>query len=366
MTANKKRAGHLFPWYVLFLCLVGFFIFTSAALGLHGRDGAEFSRVVIKQLIILGASLLLALATAHWPYARWRRAAPVLLGTSLVLTALVFAPHIGFSAGGARRWLDLGFISIQPSEFLKLTFVIYLASWLCERKDKLHTWSYGLAPFLLLVGVVSGLLLAQPDLGTLLISFAAGLAMWIVAGGKWNHLALILLLTATMVMTMAYFKPYVRERLTTFLNPNQDVRGASYQINQSLVAIGSGGWFGRGFGQSVQKFDLLPEPIGDSLFAVASEEFGFVGSVSVVIFFLVFALWGLKIAAKTDDQFGRLLAVGIVILTTAGAMVNIGSMVGVLPVVGIPLSLFSHGGSALLSSLVGLGILVNISRGHKS
>ena len=171
--------------------------------------------------------------------------------------------------------------------------------------------------------------------------------MFIIAGGKWRHLAVIILLGIAFLSVATLTRPYIKDRIITYLNPQNDLLGASYQINQSLIAIGAGGVTGRGFGQSVQKFSFLPQPIGDSIFSVAAEEFGFIGAIVILLFFTLYGLIGLKIASSASNTFGRLLATGIVILVISQSFINIGAMIGILPLTGIPLVFFSQGGSAL-------------------
>jgi len=359
---KQKKADRILLGIVFILITVGFFIFASASLGEVGRDGSSFNTLVFKQLGILLVGIILMSLTSKFSYKEWRPYALALFGASLFLTALVFVPKIGFSSGGAKRWLNLGLTTFQPSEFLKLGMVVYLAAWATARKEKIKSWQHGLLPFLGFLGIASVLLLKQPDTGTLLVICASSLAVFILAGGQWKHLAIIGLIGVLTVGFMAYTRPYVRDRITTFLNPASDQLGKSYQINQSLIAIGAGGVAGRGFGQSMQKFNFLPEPIGDSIFAIASEEFGFIGSVIIILLFLVFALWGLKIMAQVADPFGRTLGASLIIMITAQAFINIGAMLGVLPLTGIPLVFISHGGTALFFALIEVGIILNISR----
>jgi cell division protein FtsW len=208
-------------------------------------------------------------------------------------------------------------------------------------------------------------LLTQPDTDTFVVTITAALLMYMVAGAKWKHFFIFIFLGAIALAGLIYAKPYLRQRVETMLNPKINNQTSSYQLSQSLIAVGSGGLSGRGFGQSIQKFHYLPEPIGDSVFAVAAEEFGFVGSLLILIVFILFGLEGLKISSNASDNFGRLLSLGIVILIVSQAFVNIAGMIGVLPLMGIPLPFVSHGGTALLITLVEAGIVMSISRGSK-
>lgn len=341
----------------------GFLIFSSASLGLLARDGASFGSVAFTQFVfgILGGSLALFL-TSNIYYRHWRRFAFYIFLLTLIATAAVFIPGIGLSHGGATRWLDLGITTIQPSEFLKIGFVVYLATWLSGVYTKIESFKYGLFPFAGIVGVVGIIMLLQPDTDTFLIMAATGMAMYITAGAKWRDVAIIVLGGLIMLSILAFSRPYIMDRLTTFLDPGSDPLGSGYQIQQSLIAVGSGGMFGRGFGQSIQKFDYLPEAIGDSIFAVYAEEFGFVGTIILIIALVSFCLRGLKTASHAQDMFGTLLVVGFITLITTQAFLNIGAMIGIAPLSGLPLPFISHGGTSLLATLAGLGIVLNVSR----
>ncbi|MCH7529859.1 putative lipid II flippase FtsW [Patescibacteria group bacterium] len=365
--ALKKKIDRPFVFIVIVLVVVGFFIFTSASLGLLARDGPKFSTVAFNQLflgIILGTVALLI--TSHINYRFWRKYSFFIFLFSIVTTLLVFVPGFGIEFSGAKRWLSLGFLpSFQPAELLKLSFVIYFAAWLSGIRNHIHEWRYGIAPLLILLGVIGAILLAQPDTGTFLVIFVTAIAMFVVAGARLRDLAILGAVSAGSIALLALIRPYVMERLLTFINPASDPLGTSYQIQQSLIAIGSGQIFGRGFGQSIQKFNFLPEAMGDSIFAVAAEEFGFVGSLILIALFLTLAFRGLSIASKAPDYFGGLLVVGIVMLIVSQSFINIASMLGVFPLTGLPLLFISQGGSALLFTLAGIGIILNISKYSK-
>ncbi|PIT96733.1 stage V sporulation protein E [Candidatus Campbellbacteria bacterium CG10_big_fil_rev_8_21_14_0_10_35_52] len=352
---------------VIILVVAGFFIFTSASLGLLARDGARFSSVAFNQFFLgIFLGLLAMLAMTRIKYTFWRKYAFYIFLVSIFTTLLVFIPGLAIEFGGARRWINFGIITFQPAEMLKIGFVIFFAAWLTNVKDKIHTYGHGIIPFIILLGITGGILLSQPDTGTFIVILASGLAMFIVAGARWRDIFFLGIISATGVAILANFQPYIKTRILTFINPASDTLGAGWQIKQSLIAIGSGEWFGRGFGQSVQKFQYLPEPIGDSIFAVAAEEFGFIGSILLITLFLFLAFRGLKIAAKAPDSFGRLFTVGIVILIISQSFMNIGSMLGVMPLTGLPLLFVSHGGSALLFALAEIGIILNISKFRKT
>lgn len=348
---------------VIVLVAAGFLIFTSASLGLLARGGASFSSVAFSQIAfgIVGGGIAMFL-TSNIYYRHWRRFAFYIFLISLILTAAVFIPGIGMEHGGATRWLNLKFVTLQPSELLKIGFVIYLATWFSGVHNKIGNWKYGLLPFIGIIGVVGIIMLKQPDTDTFVIMGCAGMAMFLAAGAKWRDVGAIILVGILMIVLLAVFRPYVMERLTTFMHPETDQLGSGYQINQSLIAIGSGGFLGRGFGQSIQKFDYLPEAIGDSVFAVYAEEFGFIGTSLLVIALVSLALRGFKTAAQADDIFGTLLVTGFITLIIAQAFLNIAAMTGIAPLSGLPLPFISHGGTALMSTLASLGIVLNVSR----
>lgn len=353
-------------WTLASLVAVGFLIFLSASIGLLARDGAYFGSVTASRLFASLLGCVIAYAASVFHYKHFRRYALPLLLIAIVLTSLVFVPLLGVEYGGARRWISMFGLSFQPAEFLKIAFVIYAAAFFSGVKDGIRTFSRGVLPFLTLLGIAGFLLLLQPDVDTFIVLFFAMLAMFIVAGGSMRHIALIGLVGLIGLGSLVLSRPYIKERVMTFLNPAADPQGAGWQIQQSLIAIGSGELGGRGFGQSVQKFSFLPEPIGDSIFAVAAEEFGFIGGALLIILLLAFIMRGLRIASHSPDAFSGLLATGIVILIGASAFMNIASMLGIIPLSGLPLAFVSHGGTALVITLAEAGILLNISRYQRS
>lgn len=364
---KEHRVDRWFLIAVLVLTIAGFLIFISASMGLLARDGATFGSVALSQTVfgLLGGSIA-CLITSKINYKFWRKYAFYGFLFSILVTLLLFIPGVGVEHGGATRWINVGPLSFQPSELLKIGFIIYVAAWLSGMKKKMETFQYGMLPLMILCGIVGIILLSQPDTDTFLIVTATALGMFIINGGKWKHLALVMLVGAVALSIFAYSKPYIRNRLETFINPTQDQLGSSYQVNQSLIAVGSGQFFGRGFGQSVQKFSFLPEPIGDSIFAVMAEEFGFVGGVGLIFLYLFFAFRGMRIAMNSPDAFGGLLTFGIVILIVSQSFFNIGAMLGVLPLSGNPLLFVSHGGTSLFVTLAEVGIVLNISRFQKT
>ena len=363
---KKIRVDIPFFISICILVVFGYLIFTSASFGLLSKQAVKYSNVAFNQTVyglILG--IIACIITSKIDYKIYRKYSFYLYVLSIILTLLVFVPGIGFTSGGASRWIHIGTFSLQPSELMKIGFIIYFSAWLSGMKDKADTFQYGFLPFLILTAINGAVLLSQPDTDTFLITVIAGLSIFLVGGGRWKYVFMTGAIGLVFLAGLAFTKPYVMNRITTFINPSANSLGSGYQIQQSLIAVGSGGVFGRGFGQSIQKFNVLPEPIGDSIFAVASEEFGFTGATAIVLLFIFFGFRGLKIASNASDNFGRLTAVGIVIMIISQAFVNIGAMVGVLPLSGITLPFISHGGTALFMTLVEVGIVLNISKNRK-
>lgn len=367
MSKAIRNSPHAVDSILLFIVIIlvaaGFLIFSSASLGLLARQGASFGSVAFSQFAfgVIGGGVALFVASNIY-YRHWRRFAFYIFLLSLIATAAVFIPGIGMSHGGATRWLNFGITSVQPSEFLKIGFVVYLATWFSGLQKRIHDWRYGLLPFLGSVGLVGAIMLAQPDTDTFLIIASAGMAMYLAAGAKWQHVVAIIMSGVVLLLLIAFFRPYVMDRLTTFLHPEDDPLGSGYQIQQSLIAIGSGGVVGRGFGQSIQKFEYLPEPIGDSIFAVYAEEFGFLGSSLLIVGLVCLALRGYKTASQAEDIFGTLLVTGFITIIIAQAFLNIAAMTAMAPLSGLPLPFISHGGTSLMATLASLGIVLNVSK----
>lgn len=364
MSVKKPKAVDTVLLSLIALMVAGgFLIFSSASLGLMARDGASFGSVAFSQFVfgVLGGSFAL-FVTSNVYYRNWRKYAFYFFILSLLATLAVFIPGIGMTHAGATRWLDLGITTVQPSEFLKIGFIIYLATWFSGVHTKIHQYKYGLLPFAAIVGVTGFVMLLQPDTDTFLIMVAAGMAMFIIAGAKWRDVGIVVITGIVLLAIIAVSRPYIMDRFTTFLDPEADPLGSGYQIKQSLIAIGSGGVSGRGFGQSIQKFEYLPEPIGDSIFAVYAEEFGFIGTVTLILTLLFLTLRGYRTARYAEDIFGTLLVVGFITIIIGQAFLNIGAMLAVAPLSGLPLPFISHGGTSLLATLASLGIVLNVSR----
>ncbi len=297
------------------------------------------------------------------PYTKWKKFAFPAMILSIILLILVFIPGLGTDFGTfANSWVILGPISFQPSEVVKLTFLMYLAAWLATRRDDLKDLKSGLVPFVLILGVISLLMILQPDLGTLSIITAMAFILYFIAGGPMVYLLGLAGVGAGALMLAIKSSPYRAARFMTFLQPELDPQGIGYQINQSLLAIGSGGFFGRGYGHSLQKFQYLPEVVGDSIFAVIGEELGFLFTSLFLAALLIFILRGLSIAEGAKDDFGKYLVVGIMAWFGVQAFVNIGSMIGIMPITGVPLPFLSYGGTSYAISLAAMGLVLNVSR----
>lgn len=367
MRASKKHVDRPLALLLVMLVAGGALIFASAAFGLLARGNGGMSSVFFSHLVLgIGVGLVGLFITATVDYRVWRRFAPYLFGLAILLTSLVFVPHIGAMHGGGRRWIVLFGMSFQPSETLKLCGVIMAAAYFAAIRSKITTLRYGVGGFFAILAIPALILVAQPDLGTFGVVAVGVFAVYWIAGARVRDIALITVVMLLVLGVIAFAKPYARQRIVTFLDPSQGSQTQGYQIRQSLIAVGSGGFLGHGFGQGLQKFTYLPEPMGDSIFAVAGEELGFVGAVAIIITFLLFALRGLSIATHAIDPFGACMAAGISTYLVVEAFINIASMLGVAPLTGIPLTFVSQGGSAMLVSLTSAGVLLNISRFQRS
>ncbi|MEI6528241.1 MAG: FtsW/RodA/SpoVE family cell cycle protein [bacterium] len=357
------------PLLISFLVLltVGITVFVSASLGIYATNQAKFTSVVFSHLflgLVLGGLACYIFSKIN--YRQYRKYAFYIFILSLIAGTLVFVPGLGVSQGGAKRWIYLFGVSFQPLELIKIAFVIYFAAWVSGIKDKIAQFKFGLLPLLTLLGIIGGILLMQPDTDSLVVIAIVGFAMYIIGGGRWRDVFIIGIIGLIGLTVLLFSRPYLMNRMMTFINPSDNALTSGYQIQQSLIAIGSGEITGRGLGQSIQKYKFLPESIGDSIFAVAGEELGFIGSVFIIILFIFFTGRGLKVATSSTDIFGRLLATGIVILISIQSLMNISSMTGIIPLSGQPLIFFSQGGTALFFTLVEIGILLNISKFRKT
>jgi cell division protein FtsW len=347
----------------IILLISGLVIFGSASLGVLASNEAKFFSVVKMQLIfsLLGGGLALCVGT-FVPYDFYKKYAYALFFFAICMTLAVFLPGLSRYHGGAHRWIDIGSFSLQPSEGLKFATVVLVAFWCTNYRNFFKDWRFGFLAYGIILALTTVALLSQPDFGTYLVIVGASFITYFVGGARKRHIQYLFLCGVVGFLLLLLARPYMLERIKTFFNHGHDPRGSSWQLNQSLIALGGGGLSGRGLGQSVQKFNYLPEPIGDSIFAVLGEELGFLGGVYLMILYAIVSVRGYLIAKYSGDQFGRLLATGIVSIILIQATLNIGSMLGILPLTGVPLPLVSHGGTALMAALFELGVLLNISK----
>lgn len=296
------------------------------------------------------------------PYYFWRRSAPIVFAIAIILLVLVLT-HIGADYGTAKSWINIpGLPSIQPSEFAKLALILYLSSWLDQREDEVATFNYGFLPFVGVMGIIAALIVLQPDLGSLLVVILISASIYYVAGANTFHLVFGAAAAGTLALPVMLSMDYVKNRFMAFWDPAGDTLGIGYQILNSLVAIGSGGFWGAGFGKGVQKFGYLPEVQSDSIISAICEEMGFWKMVIFLGLFAVIAWRGYLVAENTTDRFGKLLAVGITSWIVFQTIINIAVNFALIPNTGITLPFISHGGSSLIMLLAASGILINISQ----
>jgi cell division protein FtsW len=361
---REKKVDRFFLIIVFLLLALGVAMFISASLGILAKNEKTFYQVLFSQLVLgLGLGLVGMYICTKINYKFWRKFSFIFFIGSILLTAAVFIPSLGWSHGGAQRWIQWGPIpSFQPVEFLKFGFVIYFAAWLSWAKNRVQDFKFGILPFVVMIAVIAFILLKQPDTKSLILITITGISMLFISGVPVKYILGVGLGSVILLGSLVYFTPYLQERVKTFINPSSNAEGSSYQIQQSLIALGSGGVFGRGYGQSIQKFSYLPEPQGDSIFAVLGEEFGFVGTSITIFLYILFLLRGLRIANRTPDPFSGLLVYGIVILITVQSFMHIASVTGVFPLTGVPLVFMSQGGTSLMIYMMAVGIVLNISK----
>ncbi len=348
---------------VLALLAIGLIAIASAGV-VYGktRFGDEYF-FFKRQLIGFSFGLIALYVMSRIPYQFWKKLVIPFFGFSILLLILVFIPEFGTTAYGAARWVQIGPISFQPSEMMKLSVILYLSAWLAKKGEtKAKDFYEGFVPFLAILCGVGFLILKQPDTGTLFLIFLISLSIFFASGANLTHLFGLIGAAFFFLLLLIKLEPYRMQRILVFLNPEHDPQGFGYQMTQALVAIGSGGFFGVGLGYSRQKFNYLPEPVTDSIYAVIGEELGFVGAIIIVALFAFIAIRGYRIARKAPDRFGMLVAVGITSWIVGQAFVNIGAITGLIPLTGVPLPFVSYGGTSLLVLLAAVGILLNISR----
>src|ERR1051326_6067973 len=358
----KKQSSIDYQLLIIVLLLLGFgLIVLYSASSVESFKNFGNTTYYISHQLLYGALVGLAAMVifSKVDYHIWQKYLPWLIFISLFLLALVKIPPFGRTFGGASRWLVLGGILFQPAELAKFAIIVYIAAWLEKKKNHLKDFYFGLLPSLVIVALFALLILIQPDFGTMLVLIILAVSTLLVAGINWKYFFYGGVLGALGLYVLILTESYRLKRLTTFFNPAIDPRGISYQINQALLAIGSGGWWGYGYGLSRQKHSYLPEVMTDSIFAVLAEELGFFRVLAVLVLFLLFALKGVQIARRAPDVFGKLMAFGITAWIIIQASINIGAMLKLLPLTGIPLPFFSYGSTALIMNLAAVGVLLN-------
>ncbi|KKW22184.1 MAG: Stage V sporulation protein E (Required for spore cortex synthesis) [Parcubacteria group bacterium GW2011_GWA1_51_12] len=361
MKLRSLLADKIFLMVVLALTVGGLVFLSSASVALSENRFGTIYYFSLRHIfaILVGAALFLAIQTV--PYRFWKKLALPLMAFSIILLSLVLFTSLGFTSGGATRWLSIGPIFFQPSEIAKISLVLFLAWWF-DRKNRADSFLFGFLPTALILSAMGTLLMLQPDLGTFLIIATTALVMYFVAGGSIRYTVLFLLLGVIAFASLALIAPYRFDRITSYLNPEADPLGKGYQVRQAAIAIGSGGFWGAGYGSSFQKQGFLPEPIGDSIFAVIAEEFGFLRAMVIPFLFLMLLWRGILAAGATPDFFSKLVVTGIITSIVAQAFVNMGSISGLLPLTGVPLPFISYGGTSLVATFLGIGIVYQIIR----
>lgn len=345
---------------VVFLTFFGLFMIYDASSFVAFRDFADKYHYVKEQVFWILLGFLVLFFFSRFDYHRLYNLAIPILIIAIFLLVLVFVPGIGIKLLGARRWIDIGFATLQPSELVKLALAIYLAAWF-SGKEKGRVWA-----FLLLLSVVLFLVMLEPDMGTAVIILFEAVVMYFLSGARILYFAILLPIISLLGLLFIKLEPYRAARLATFLNFNQDISSSSYHVRQILIALGSGGLMGVGFGNSLQKYAYLPENTTDSIFAIIAEELGFFGTSFIILIYMYVVWRGFRIAMNAKDTFGKLLAGGITAFLAGQILINLAAQTALLPLTGIPLPFISYGGSALIVSLTSIGILLNIGRQGKT
>jgi cell division protein FtsW len=362
----KKNLNHkpdkLLLFFIISLVAIGLFVLASASIVKSQGDFQE-NYHYLKQQIMFGVLVgaLFFFIGFKIKYIFWRRIVIVLFLISLIGLSLLFLPSFGIERGGATRWINIGGQSFQPSEFVKIFFIMYIAAWLSGRSKNINSISKTVIPFIVLNGAIGVLFLLQPDMGSLLIIYVCSGLLFVLSGLNLRIITALLIIAIILVSILAISSDYRKDRILSFLNPDSNPLDESYQSRQALIGLGAGGVFGRGYGQGIQKTGYLPESIGDSIFVILVEELGMVGGISLIIIFLAIGFRGFNVAKMAPDEFSRLLSAGITLLIVCQALINIMAISGLVPLTGLTLPLVSHGSSSYIASLFGLGVLMNIS-----
>ncbi len=353
---------HTILFITLTLALVGLVMVFSASAIVAGNRFHDPEFFLKRQIAWLGFGFLLMHLTSRIDYQLWKKLSIPILVCMVALLVMVLVPGLGVAAKGARRWLRAGPISIQPAEMVKLVAVIYVASYLSKKSDRIAMFKSGLMPALIVIAVLSGLVLLEPDLGTVVVMGLVTIALLFLGGARVAHLLALGLCAIPAVLVLVLSSSYRRQRLMTFLAPWKDASDAGFQITQSFLAFGSGGPFGVGLGEGKQKLFFLPEAHTDFVLALVGEELGLAGTATVILLFALFVWRGFLISARARMPFGKFLGLGITLLIGLQALVNAAVVTGLVPTKGLTLPFVSYGGSSLVVSFVGVGMLLSISR----
>ncbi|HHD92462.1 MAG TPA: putative lipid II flippase FtsW [Candidatus Portnoybacteria bacterium] len=309
--------------------------------------------------------VILAILVFRFPYKEIKKISFFALLAGIILLAGTFIPGLRICQKGACRWVNLGFLAIQPAEIIKLLIIIYLSAWLEKHQKSLKSFFRGLLPILLICGLVGTMILIEPDLGTLGVLTLSIILLLFLGNVKIYHLGVLFLIGIIIVFLAINFLPYASNRWHSFVNPGSDIQGKSYQSYQSLIALGSGGLLGRGLGNSLQKYRFLPEPVGDSIFAIIGEELGFLGGAVLILLLFLFVYFGIRIARRAPDRFGYFLVNGIIILIAVQSLINLAAITRLIPLTGITLPFISYGGTSLAISLTSVGLILNVDRNRR-
>jgi cell division protein FtsW len=360
---TNRHPDYTFLAIVFLLTVAGFAILASASSNL-GKTQFNDTYYYLKHQMEFGLSLgIIGFIIGYfWYYQNWKKLALPLLAISTITLILVFTPF-GSLVNGTNRWLRFGPLSFQPAELVKLTYLIYLAAFLSNVKMKREKdFMKGLVPFLVVSGIIGGLLILQPATSTVAILLLSGATVYFAGGGRVWYLLGAGAAAALLIALVVYITPYRRARITGFLNQTANTQGANYQVNQGLIAIGSGGLTGVGYGQSATKSGYLPASIDDSIFAIVGEELGFIGAGALAVLFAFFGIRLIWLSMHTTDRFGKLLLIGFGTVIPLQAFVNMAAISGVIPLTGVPLPFISYGGTALAVFLTMSGIAANVTK----
>ncbi len=361
-TGDRSSNAMLLLAVVVVLNIIGVVMVLSASSVASLTDYGSPWYFFFRQLIWTVAGVVAFVVGVRIDYQRWQKLIAPLMIASAALLVIVLVPGIGIYVSGSRRWLGFDFVRFQPSELAKLALLLYAADLVSRRGTEVDDWRRVVKPVVLVLGAFCLLVMKEPDMGSTIV-LAVVVAAVLVAGGiPFRHLATIALVGIAAVTALAIAEPYRRTRLFTFLHPFDHAGNAGYQVSQSFIALGSGGLTGVGLGASRAKWNFLPNAHTDFIFAIIGEELGLIGCVAVLSLFIAFAVLGVRAASRAPDRFGALLAAGITVWIVGQAVINIGAVIGVLPVTGIPLPFVSFGGSALIVTMLASGMLTNVAR----